>query len=65
MFNIIHNEAIFKIDFILRKDTIYRHTEFQRRQQIKLDDQHIWIVSPEDLILSNYIGQKIAFQSCN
>jgi len=58
MFNIIHNNSVFKIDFIIRKDTIYRHTEFQRRRQIQLDDQRIWIVSPEDLILSKLYWAK-------
>ncbi len=52
MFNIIHNESVFKIDFIVRKDSLYRNTEFQRRRHVQLDNAGIWIVSPEDLILS-------------
>jgi hypothetical protein len=52
MFNIIHNESVFKIDFIIRKDTSYRHAEFIRKQQIKLNNNLIWIVAPEDLIIS-------------
>lgn len=52
MFNAIHNNSVFKIDFIVRKDTSYRTIEFQRRVQVELDGEKIWIVSPEDLILS-------------
>ncbi|NGX58874.1 MAG: hypothetical protein KR126chlam3_00015 [Chlamydiae bacterium] len=58
MFNIIHNESVLKIDFIVRKEASYRHTEFQRRQQIQLDDSSIWIVSPEDLIISKLFWAK-------
>ena len=52
MFNIIHNEYVIKVDFIVRKLSEYRQVEFQRRQQIKIDDVSMWIVSLEDLILS-------------
>lgn len=52
MFNIIHNNTVFKVDFIIRKDTTYRLTEFQRRYRVKLGENEIWIVSPEDLIIS-------------
>ena len=52
MFNIIHNNTVFKVDFIIRKDTTYRVIEFQRRNLVKLGENEIWIVSPEDLIIS-------------
>lgn len=52
MFNIIHNDSIFKIDFIICKNFTYRLTEFQRRQKINLNNDSIWIVAPEDLIIS-------------
>ena len=52
MFNIIHNDSLIKIDFILRKDSPYREIEFQRRQRISFYGQDIWIVAPEDLIIS-------------
>lgn len=32
MFNIIHNETITKVDFILRKKLEYRLLEFERRK---------------------------------
>lgn len=43
MFNIIHNESLFKIDFIICKNSPYRLTEFERRQQTKLGDQSLWM----------------------
>lgn len=58
MFNIIHNESIIKVDFIIRKDSLYRETEFERRRKIKVEDAEIWIVSPEDLIISKLFWAK-------
>lgn len=52
MFNIIHHESVFKIDFIILKNEVYRETEFQRKSSIIFDEIPIWIVSPEDLIIS-------------
>jgi hypothetical protein len=58
MFNIVHNKSVCKIDFIVRKDSSYREIEFQRRRRIELDDMKIWIVSPEDLIISKIYWAK-------
>lgn len=52
MFNIIHNEWIIKADFIVRKRSPYRQTEFERRRQIDVEGDSLSIVAPEDLILS-------------
>jgi hypothetical protein len=52
MFNLIHNESVIKVDCIVRKQSEYRLTEFNRRQRIKIEDFETWIVSKEDLILS-------------
>lgn len=51
-FNLIHFESVIKIDCIVRKKSAYRRLEFERRQQIKIQDFTTWIVSKEDLILS-------------
>jgi len=58
LFNIIHSESIFKVDCIIRKDTEYRRLEFERRQQVKVDDIKLWIVSKEDLIISKLLWAK-------
>ncbi len=58
MFNIIHNESIIKVDFIVRKDGEYRKLELSRRQQIEIDGVQVAIVAPEDLILSKLVWAK-------
>ena len=52
MFNLIHDQYIVKIDFVVRKDTPYRRREFSRRRKITVENQDLFVVSPEDLILS-------------
>lgn len=52
MFNVIDHKTGFKVDFILKKDTEYRNFEFSRRRREPIADFQVWIVSPEDLIIS-------------
>jgi len=52
MFNLIHEDSITKVDFIVRKHSPYRLAEFERRQRISIEDFTTWIVSKEDLIIS-------------
>ncbi len=52
MFNILHEDSVIKVDFIVRKDSDYRLAEFARRQRITIEDFSTWIVSKEDLIIS-------------
>ena len=52
MFNLIHNEYVIKIDFIVRKDSPYRRQEFSRRKRVAVDHRRLYLVAPEDLILS-------------
>ena len=58
LFNIIHNEFLVKVDFIVRKDTEYRHLEFSRRRNVFIQDSSISVVAPEDLIISKLIWAK-------
>ena len=58
MFNIIHNETMIKVDFIIRKDTPYRRLEFSRRRLMQIDDFEVFVVSLEDLILSKLYWAK-------
>jgi len=55
MFNLIDNHTGYKIDFILRKSSDYRKTEFERK--IRTDDLGfgMWVVSIEDLLISKLI----------
>ena len=58
MFNVIHNASIIKVDFIVRKHSPYRHAEFQRRRAVEIDGDRLWIVAPEDLVLSKLVWAK-------
>jgi len=51
-FNMIHNALVVKVDCVVRKDTEYRREEFARRRAVSLDGHDVFVVSPEDLILS-------------
>ena len=58
MFNIIHTDLALKIDFIIRKNSDYRNIEFQRRHRVQIGNAPIWIVAPEDLIISKLFWAK-------
>jgi len=55
MFNLIHNDAVIKVDCVVLKPDAYRQEEFARRRQINLGDFEMWIVSREDLVLSKLV----------
>jgi hypothetical protein len=52
MFNVVDLEGGWKADLILRKDRPFSRQEFERRRQIDAMGQMLWVVSPEDTILS-------------
>jgi hypothetical protein len=52
IFNLIHQESVIKVDCVVCRDTPYHHAEFERRQQIKIDNFSTWIATKEDLIIS-------------
>jgi hypothetical protein len=58
IFNLIQNEYVIKIDFVVRKDTPYRRREFSRRKKITIDGQQLYVVAAEDLILSKLVWAK-------
>jgi hypothetical protein len=58
LFNLIHTEAVVKVDFVVRRDSPYRIEEFRRRRQVQIGGHSIWLVSPEDLILSKLVWAK-------
>jgi predicted nucleotidyltransferase len=58
MFNIIHNESVIKVDFIVRKNEAYRIEEFSRRQQIDIEGVSVFVVAAEDLMLSKLVWAK-------
>ena len=58
MFNVIHNDSIIKIDFILLKNEEFQQEAFQRRQLINIQDFQTSIICIEDLILSKLIWSR-------
>ncbi len=58
MFNLVHLTTVVKIDFIVKKDADYRHVEFARRRLFAQGDSRVWVVSPEDLVLSKLVWAK-------
>jgi hypothetical protein len=58
IFNLIHEDAVIKVDCIIRKRSEYRRAEFERRQRISILDFTTFIVSKEDLIISKLFWAK-------
>ena len=52
MFNIIHNAFVIKVDIVIRKENEFRFEEFSRKKRISVEGHEMFIVAPEDLILS-------------
>jgi hypothetical protein len=38
VFNPIHHDSVIKVDFIVRKQSVYRQVEFERRQRVAILD---------------------------
>ena len=55
MFNLMHLDSAIKVDLIVRKNSEYRHAEFERRQLVEFAGISTWIASREDLILSKLV----------
>lgn len=58
IFNLIHNEHIVKIDFILRKSSAFQDSMFLRKKKVDLEGCGMWIISPEDLVLAKLLWAK-------
>lgn len=58
MFNVIHNEKLVKVDFIIRKESEYRKLEFGRRRTVSIAGVQFSLVSPEDLVISKLFWAK-------
>ncbi|HWK06345.1 MAG TPA: DUF6036 family nucleotidyltransferase [Puia sp.] len=55
MFNIIDHATGFKADFVVLKSEPFRQNEFTRRIPMEFFGKTIYVVSPEDLIISKLI----------
>lgn len=59
IFNIIHYETAFKIDFIIRKEGEYFEKEFERRKVYNFAGRPSFFATPEDTILSKLLWAKL------
>lgn len=55
MFNIIDHASGFKADFVVLKGHPFRQMEFSRKIQMDFYGKTIYVVSPEDLVISKLI----------
>jgi hypothetical protein len=58
MFSVVHREALQKVDIIVRDDRDYEVEKFERSRRVEVDDQPMWMISPEDLVLSKLVWAK-------
>jgi hypothetical protein len=58
IFNLIHNQYVVKVDFIIRKSSEYCRAEFARRKQVLIDKSYMWFTSPEDLVIAKLLWAK-------
>lgn len=52
LFNIIHKELVFKVDFIIRKRNEYSQIAFSNRKEIDFEGRKISIISKNDLVIA-------------
>src|ERR1700743_1533799 len=55
MFNIIDHASGYKADFVVLKNDPFRQEEFNRRLRVDFYGRAIYVVSPEDLLISKLI----------
>jgi hypothetical protein len=58
MFNVIDIENSFKADLIIKKPSGFAAEEFRRKRKENLLDKRVFILSPEDSILSKLVWAK-------
>ncbi len=58
MFNLIHKEYAFKVDFIIRKETEFQDSCFKRRRDVRWGDYDAWMISLEDLVIAKLLWAK-------
>ncbi len=52
IFNLIQNQYVIKIDFIIKKSSAYQETAFSRKKEVLIKSSPMWFISPEDLVIS-------------
>lgn len=52
MFNVVDIQAGYKADFIICKKRPFSYQELERRRNVNMIGLNVWVLSPEDVILS-------------
>jgi len=58
MFNVISNATFFKVDLVPLRNEPYEQKKFNRRIPMEYRDRKIYVISPEDLIISKLLWSK-------
>ena len=58
VFNIIHNQYVVKVDFIIRKESEFQNSAFSRKKKALIENTSMWFISAEDLILAKLLWTK-------
>jgi hypothetical protein len=58
LFNVIYNKTSFKVDFIIKKNDPYESEKFARKVNINFLNNILYVISPEDLIISKMLWSK-------
>lgn len=58
MFNLIHQETLFKVDCIVKKETGFQKAAFENRRRVDYAGFEIYIITKEDLIVSKLLWAK-------
>jgi hypothetical protein len=55
LYNFIYHHSGYRANFVMLKNNEYRLTEFERRQKMDFYGTGVYVVSPEDLLISKLI----------
>lgn len=58
MFNLIHQETLFKVDCVVKKETEFQMTAFENRKRVDYAGFETFIITKEDLIISKLLWAK-------
>lgn len=58
-FNVIDHETLWKVDFIVSKDSPFDRARFQRRQVTEIAGVNVYAATPEDVVIAKLYWSKL------
>jgi hypothetical protein len=58
-FNVIDNTSLWKVDFILSKDSAFDRARFARRQVTEIAGVDVYAATPEDVVIAKLLWSKL------